>query len=105
MEGKEYKEFYSNGSLKEVCPLNEFGELDGWCIKYDNDGNELEKVLYSNGICMGNPFIGKTSEEIVEMLGGTIEEDFINEPGEEYIVNARFASTLLSGDEYYGRKK
>ena len=40
------------------------------------------------------------------MLGGTIEEDFINEEGEEeYIVTPKFASTLLNGDEFYGRKK
>ena len=40
------------------------------------------------------------------MLGGTIEEDFINEEGEEeYIVTPKFASTLLNGDEFYGEKK
>ena len=55
---------------------------------------------------MGNPFTGKSPEEIVDMLGGTIEEDFINEEGEEeYIVTPKFASTLLNGDEFYGRKK
>ncbi len=105
MAEKRYEEFYPDGTLKESCPLNKWGELDGWCIRYNSHGEEIEKVFYDNGIYMGNPFNGKTPEEIVDMLGGTIEEDFTDEPGEEYIVTPQFASTLLNGDEYYGRKK
>ena len=104
MEIKYYKEFYPNGVLKESCPVNFMGELHGWCICYDEQGKEIEKVRYENGMYMGNPFANKTGVELVEALGGSIEEDFINEPGEEEILTPELASTLLKGEKYYGRK-
>lgn len=104
MEKKLYKAFHQNGKLKEVCPINILGELHGWCIRYDETGEEIEKIRYENGMYMGNPFTNKTGIEIVEALGGTIEEDFINEPGEEEILTPELASTLLKGEKYYGRK-
>lgn len=105
-EKKIYEIFHENGKLKERCPLNKRGELHGWKIVFDELGNEIEKIKYENDMRIGNPFSAKTPEQIVEKLGGTIEEDNINEEGEgEFIVTDKTASTMLMGEKYYGRKE
>lgn len=106
-EKKFYESFHENGELKERCPLNKKGELHGWKIVFDEWGNEIEKIKYENDMRIGNPFSAKTSEEMVGMLGGTIEDDPFNEKGEgEFIVDDKTASTLLLGNKYYkGQEK
>lgn len=101
-EKKFYESFYENGKLKERCPLNKKGELHGWKIVFDELGNEIEKIKYINDMRIGNPFSAKTSEEMVGMLGGTIEDDPFDEEGEgEIIITDKTASTLLLGEKYY----
>lgn len=106
-EKKFYESFHENGKLKERCPLNKKGELHGWKIVFDELGNEIEKIKYENDMRIGNPFSAKTPKEMVEMLGGTIEDDLLNEKGEgEFIVDDKTASTLLLGEKYYkGQEK
>lgn len=105
-EKKIYEIFHENGKLKEKCPLNKKGELHGWKIVFDELGNEIEKIKYENDMRRGNPFSAKTPEEMVEMLGGTIEDDPFDEKGDgEFIVDDKTASTLLLGERYYGRKE
>lgn len=101
-EKKFYEIFHENGKLKERCPLNKKGELHGWKIVFDELGNEIEKIKYINDMRIGNPFSAKTPEQIVGMLGGTIEDDPFAEEGEgEIIITDKTASTLLSGEKYY----
>ncbi len=101
-EKKFYESFHENGKLKERCPLNKKGELHGWAIIYDELGNEIEKIKYVNDMRIGNPFSTKTPEQIVGMLGGTIEDDPFDEEGEgEIIITDKTASTLLAGEKYY----
>lgn len=93
--------YYENGMLKEYCSFNIKGELTGYLIKYDDQGEEIEKILYENGLKLGNPFENLTPEEIVEKLGGEIEQDYINEVGEEFEITPEVASTMLKGKKYY----
>lgn len=93
--------YYENGVLKEYCSLNIKGELTGYLIKYDDQGEEIEKILYENGLRLGNPFENLTPEEIVEKLGGEIEQDYIDEVGEEFEITPEVASTMLKGKKYY----
>lgn len=93
--------YHDNGVLKEYCSLNIKGELTGYLIKYDDQGEEIEKILYENGLRLGNPFENLTPEEIVEKLGGEIEQDYIDEVGEEFEITPEVASTMLKGKKYY----
>lgn len=87
----------------EKVKLNLNGEKHGWGIIYNAAGEEIEKIFYDNGIKMGNPFDGKTAYEVVEMLGGEIEDDYKDEEGEEIKLDNKNASTLLIGETYYGK--
>lgn len=101
-EKKFYESFHENGKLKERCPLNRKGEFHGWKIVFDELGNEIEKIKYVNDMRIGNPFSAKTPEEMVGMLGGTIEDDSFDEEGKgEIIITDKTASTLLLGEKYY----
>lgn len=105
-KNNEYITFHENGNIKEKGFLNKRGEVHGWVIVYDETGEEVEKVQYMNGLYCGNPFSGKTAEEVIEMLGGFIDYDIEVEEEEEYIIlDPQKASTLLKGEKYYGKNK
>lgn len=93
----EYIAYYEDGiTIKEKGMKNSLG-IDGWVTRYDRLGNEIEKVQYSNGLYLGNPFTGKTSDEIADELGLLIDEtgDYNDFPGEEFVIDEKVASTLL----------
>lgn len=104
-KNNEYITFHENGAIKEKGFLNKRGEVHGWVIVYDETGKEIEKVQYMNGLYCGNPFSGKTAEEVIEMLGGFVDPEIEVEEEEEYIIlDPKKASTLLTGEKYYGKK-
>lgn len=102
----EYRAYHTNGILREKCPLNFNGDLHGWMIIYNEEGNEVEKIEYKNGISFGNPFQSKSFEETAEMLGLDPEEDgeFLGEPDNEVELTPELASTMLKGEKYYGKE-
>lgn len=102
---KFYEEFYDNGQLKCRCPLNINGNLNGYMVCYDEKGNEIEKIKYSDGICLGNPFKNKNFDEIFDMLGEDTNNPFQDEePDSQEIYKDRESlSTLLKGEKYYGK--
>ncbi|STO28758.1 Uncharacterised protein [Fusobacterium necrogenes] len=93
----EYIAYYEDGvTIKEKGMKNALG-IDGWVTRYDRLGNEIEKVQYSNGLYLGNPFTGKTPDEIADELGLLVDEtgDYNDFSGEEFIIDEKVASTLL----------
>lgn len=102
----EYISYHSNGVVKEKCPLNSYGKRDGWMIIFNDEGVEIEKKEYSNGISYGNPFKNKSFEETAEMLGLDPEEngEFLGEPDNEVELTPELASTMLKGEKYYGKE-
>lgn len=93
----EYIAYYEDGiTIKEKGMKNSLG-IDGWVTRYDRLGNEIEKVQYSNGLYLGNPFTGKTPNEIADELGLLIDEtgDYNDFPGEEFVIDEKVASTLF----------
>lgn len=69
MEKQEmYRTYYENGKLKEECPIRR-GKLDGVSTVYREDGEILEKRIYRNDMCMGNPFLGQDPIAIAEAFG------------------------------------
>lgn len=65
-----WKKYYDNGMLKEEVPMKN-GKLNGVGYLYDEEGNLIEKRIYSNDVLMGNPYKGANLEEIAEALGLT----------------------------------
>ncbi|MGL4866030.1 MAG: hypothetical protein ACRC4T_23310 [Cetobacterium sp.] len=107
MNKKYYESFYPNGKIKERCPLSRSGSRQGWLIKYDENGKEIEKLLYDNGILIGNPFENKNMIEISDKIGISFEENpFKNEEADtEEIFEKKNLSSLLYGREYYGKER
>ena len=99
---EKYTDFDENGLVKETgSKVN--GEKHGWVIIYKN-GIEFEKVQYQNGIFLGNPFTGKTAEEIIKAFGGDLAEEFNGEESEDStLLTKEEASTMLQGEKYYGK--
>lgn len=101
-----FEEYYENGSIRKTGYRNEFGNIDGFVILYNEDGTEKEKLRYSNGMKIGNPFENKSASEVLDKIGGNVEEidPFENEIADtEIMIDSKFASTLLMGDKYYGK--
>jgi len=68
MEKEMWKSYYNNGNIKEECEMR-YGKLNGISTLYNEDGEIIEKRIYSNDILMGNPFTGLSPEEIANRLG------------------------------------
>lgn len=100
MEKQEmYRTYYENGNLKEECPLIR-GKLHGVSTVYREDGKILEKRIYQNDMCIGNPFTGMNVFELEDVLGltdSTAEEwqEALEEEGEYYEITPEFASIIL----------
>lgn len=107
MSKKYYESFYPNGKIKERCPLSRSGSKQGWLIKFDEDGKEIEKLFYDNSILIGNPFENKNMIEISDILGINFEKNqFENEEAEtEEIFEKNNLTSLLYGGEYYGQER
>ena len=98
----EYIKYYEdNVTIKEKGKRNNQGNIHGIVTLYDRQGNEIEKVRYSNGIFLGNPFDNKTPLEIIESLGELIDrtQDYINLSGNEIEIDKKMASLLKNREE------
>ena len=94
----EYIKYYEdNVTIKEKGKRNNQGNIHGIVTLYDRQGNEIEKVRYSNGIFLGNPFNNKTPLEIADELGfiASSNEEFNADTGEETIITEENASLFL----------
>ena len=70
-----------------------YGKLNGISTLYNEEGEIVEKRIYSNDILMGNPFTGLSPEEIANKLGF-----FIVDP-EEWSLIKKFNKDVIEIDE------
>lgn len=104
MEKEMYRTYYENGNLKEECPIRR-GKLHGVSTVYREDGEILEKRIYQNDICMGNPFSGQDPIAISEAFGYTEScpeeqwQEAMEEEGDILPMTPEVASIVLLDDK------
>ncbi len=100
MEKKEmWRTYYENGNIKEEVPIVR-GKLNGIGKYYNEKGEIIEKRVYQNDVCMGNPFVGQDVISLADSLGCSLAtkeewEEAMEEEGEVIEINSENTSIIL----------